>query len=82
MDGFAKPFRSDRTRRGGGVMVFVREDIPCRKLDIINLANDIQLVVVEINLRKVKWLLIGCYNPHRKHSEYFLDQLSFVLDKL
>ena len=81
MDGFEKPFRNDRNSKGGGVMVFVREDIPSTKLDIVNLANDIQLVIVEINLRKVKWLLIGCYNPHRKHSEYFLDQLSSILDK-
>ena len=27
--GYKKPFRADRNRNGGGVMIYVREDIPC-----------------------------------------------------
>ena len=33
MDGFTQPFRMDRDRHGGGLMVYVREDIPSKKLD-------------------------------------------------
>ena len=30
--GYKKPFRADRNKDGGGVMIYVREDIPCDKL--------------------------------------------------
>ena len=61
-------------------MIFVREDIPCKKLDI-NLPNDIELLAIEINLRKVKWLLVGCYHPPKQNSELFFEQLSLTLDR-
>ena len=28
LDGFGKPFRLDRNRNGGGIMLFIRNDIP------------------------------------------------------
>ena len=31
IDGFAKPFRRDRNKNGGGVMIFIRDDIPQKK---------------------------------------------------
>ena len=30
--GFAEPFRLDRNRNGGGVMIYIRDDIPSRLL--------------------------------------------------
>ena len=30
IDGFARPFRRDRNKNGGGVMIFVRDDIPTK----------------------------------------------------
>ena len=30
IDGYSKPFRADRNAHGGEVMIFVREDIPCK----------------------------------------------------
>ena len=30
--GYKKPFRADRNKDGGGVIIFVREDIPCDNL--------------------------------------------------
>ena len=32
MKGFAEPFRLDRNRNGGGVMIYIRDDIPSRLL--------------------------------------------------
>ena len=28
--GFSTPFRNDRTSKGGGILSYVREDIPCK----------------------------------------------------
>ena len=56
--GFSKPFRFDRNRKGGGVMVFIREDIPCKELFLHKLPNDIEGIFLELNLRKSKWLIL------------------------
>ena len=58
INGFKKPYRKDRNTNGGGVMIYVREDIPSQKLKD-NLPINIEAILVEINLRKSKFLLIG-----------------------
>ena len=65
MQGFSKPFRNDRNRKGGGLMIFVREDIPCKKINI-DFPSDIECIALEINFRKEKWLFIGCYHPPKQ----------------
>ena len=32
IDGFSTPFRLDRNSRGGGILIYVREDIPSKQL--------------------------------------------------
>ena len=38
--GYKRPFR-DRDIHGGGIMVFIREDIPSRKLNMLKFSIDI-----------------------------------------
>ena len=64
INGFSKPYRIDRNRNGGGVMIYVRQDIPSKRLSKHNLPSDIECLCVEINLRKSKWLLCGTYHIH------------------
>ena len=79
--GSQKPFRNDRNRKGGGLMIFVREDIPCKKINI-DFPRDFECIALEINFRKEKWLFIGCYHLPKQRDEYFFEQLSQILDKL
>ena len=80
IDGFSAPFRLDRNKFGGGVLIYVREDIPCKKLTKHILPDDIEGIFVEINLRKTKWLLFGGYRPPRQQAEYFLKHVNYALD--
>ena len=41
---------------GGGLMLFVREDIPSKLLPNIDPSGNIENIFVEINLRPKKWL--------------------------
>ena len=52
--GFSMPFRLDRNRFGGGVLIYIPEDIPCKQLTKHKLPNDVEGIFIEINLRKVK----------------------------
>ena len=54
IEGFSAPFRLKQNRFGAGVLIYVREDIPCKKLTKHILPDDIEGILVEINLRKTK----------------------------
>ena len=63
LDGYSVPFCSDRDGNGGGILLFIREDIPS-KLLLMN--NNIEGFFVEINLHnKKKWLLSCSYDPEK-----------------
>ena len=46
INGFNAPFRLDRNSNGGGIMLFVREDIPASE------APPVKGVYLEVKLRK------------------------------
>ena len=83
--GFSEPYRLDRNREGGGVLVYVREDIPSKQLTKHSFSKNVEGLFLEINLRKTKLLLFGGYRSD--HEIYglskrdFLEQVSFALDK-
>ena len=83
--GYSEPYRLDRNRDGGGVMVYVREDIPSKQLDKHTFTKNVEGLFLEINLRKTKLLFFGGYrSDHEVHGlpkSDFLEQLSFALDK-
>ena len=63
--GFHLPFRFDHNRSGGGVMLYVREDILAKLLShSFPLAESF---FVEINLYKKKWLVNCSYNPYKSN---------------
>ena len=59
MDGFSKPYRLDRNKNGGGVMIFIRETISSKILEQYIFTNDVECIFVELNFQKSKWLLCG-----------------------
>ena len=60
MQGYSKPYRFDRNRNGGSVLIYVWEDIPNRELKIHNTPEDIGSILIEINLIK-SGFFCGCY---------------------
>ena len=80
IDGFSKPFRRDRDSHGGGIMIYVRDDIPCKQLSKHTLPDDIEGMFIEINLRKLKLLLFGTYHPPSQSDCYYFNKLSNSLD--
>ena len=64
MKGFAEQkFRLDRNRNGGGVIIYIRDDIPSRLVLKHVFPSDIEGLYIELNFRKCKWLLLGTYHP-------------------
>ena len=78
--GFAEPFRLDRNRNGGGVMIYIRDDIPSRFLLKHVFPSDTEGLYIELNFRKCKWLLLGTYHPLSQSDQYYLNNLDKLLD--
>ena len=68
IDGFSKPVRLDRTSQGGGIIIFIRENISHKVLEKISSDTDDESIFVEITLRNNIWLLIACYNPEKSQN--------------
>ena len=71
IEGYSPPFRRDRTCMGGGILVYVKENISAK---ILNILETIEGIFIELNLKCNKWLLFCTYNPNAQCSrEYFLE---------
>ena len=76
--GFSKPYRLDCDSLGGGILLYVREDIPSNLLEVET--KPIEGFYVEINLHNDKWLINCSYNPHQNMIGNHLRALSEKLD--
>ena len=54
IDGFSTPFRLDRNDNGGGILVYVREDIPAKFIKNPYISKETECLAIELNLRKMK----------------------------
>ena len=80
LNGFCKPYRLDRSSNGGGILLYVRDDIPSRLLTDYKIKDNLELFFVEVNIRKKKWLLGCSYNPHKNNISNHLHHLNKGLD--
>ena len=82
IEGYTEPIRLDRNRNGGGLVFFIRDDLPCKELKSHELPKDVEGIFIEIRIRNNKWLIMGGYNPHKEKISYFLNSVEKKLDKL
>ena len=76
MDGFVT-YRRDRNIKDGGIILYIRDDIPST---LLNIETSIEGLYVEINVRGKKWL-IGCsYNPNKTFISAHLKEIGKNLD--
>ena len=80
LDGFSPPYIHDRNKYGGGILIDVRGDIFSKILKKHNFADDIERLLIEINLRKTKWLFFGSYHPLSQPDQFYFDCVSKALD--
>ena len=73
-------FRSDQNAKGGGILVYVRDDIPCKLIPMRNSTTEGFFIVLK--LRKKKWLMCCSYNPHRRFILNHLIDIGKNLDLL
>ena len=77
IDVFHTPFRFDRNKNRGEILLHVREDIPAK---IISHYFPSAESFVEIILHKKKWLMNCSYNPNKNNIKSHLEIISKALD--
>ena len=61
-------------------MIYIRENIPSKLLEKHNFSDDIEGLFVELNFRKVKWLLFGTYHLPSQNGIYYFNQLDKAIN--
>ena len=67
-----KQFMRDQNRFGGGLMLCINENIPCRTLNEHLRFPDLELIIFEFHQSKHIWLFLGIYKPPCQDDIEFL----------
>ena len=74
-------WRADRTEKGGGILAYLRSDIPgCRRVKCE--FSHIGSIAIEVMLGKGKWLIFGVYRPPSMPISSFIHDLYSTLDRV
>ena len=76
VEGFSTPFRLDRDKNDGGIILYIRSYIIASKLTSFTFPNGIVAFFIEINLKGNKWLICFSYDPNRIFVSNHLDHIA------
>ena len=69
-------FRLDRNPFGGGLILYINENIPGKPLqEHVHLPN-FEVIAIEFYQNNQKWLLLGLYKPPNQKTSDFLSLIS------
>ena len=74
MKSFSVPYRYNRNGKGGGLLLYIRENIHSNLLISKSKCN-IETLSLAVNLRKRKWFLNYSYKPHQNFISNHLECL-------
>ena len=63
-------------------MCFINENIICNQLHDESLPSDIERLMIELNFRSQKWLLVGAYRPPDHNPENFMNSITNTVLKI
>ena len=78
IDGYHTPFRYDRDSNGGGIFLYVSEDIPAKVIHCD--FPTFERFFVEINPHQKKWLINCSYNPQKSNIGSHQNVITKTLD--
>ena len=77
---FHETLRLDINDRSCRFLVYIKSTIPSKIFKKFNLSINIQVIPLEIDLRKEKWLFVSIYNSPSQNNQYFLDIRGNLMD--
>ena len=80
LNSFSAPYRLDRNSKAGGILSYIRKDIPSRLLNSKSKIG-IETISVEINIRKRKWFLNRSYSSNKNLISNHFECLNRIMDE-
>ena len=80
-EGF-KMYRKDRTKTGGGLLLYVNENLPSKIINSYKFKEISEIVLLEFSVSNKKWLLLGNYRPPSQNDLSFISELNLAWDFL
>ena len=80
IDGFTTPYRVDRDCHGGGILLYIRQDIPSKLLINLKISENLEGDFVELNFHRKKMASLLSYNPQKLNITKHLDVIGKNLD--
>ena len=74
-------FRKDRNCHGGGLLAYIRSDLPARRSPDLELSR-IESLIIEITINNRKWGIICAYRPPSMNNSIFIDDFTAGVDRL
>ena len=78
-EGF-KMYHKDRTKTGGGLLLYVNEDIPGKIINSYQFKENSKIILFEFSVSNKKWLLLGNYRPPSQNYLSFINKLNLALN--
>ena len=80
---FSNPYRLDRNPHGGGILDYVRDNIPSNLVELDQKFENFEGFFIELELsKKSKWLLSYSDNLHKANTKQHLSNISKGLEEL
>ena len=76
-EGF-KMYRKDRTKTGGGLLLYVNENLPGKIINSYKFKENSEIIVFEFSVSNKKWLLLGNYRPPSQNDLSFINELNLA----
>ena len=74
-------FRKDRSAYGGGILAYVRADLPSRRRPDLE-TETIESIVIETTVCDRKWAILCCYRSPSLSDNMFTNDFTLCMDKL
>ena len=68
-------FRKDRNKSGGGLILYVNEDIPGKLINSYDFKEGSEIIVFEFSISNKKWLLLGNFKPTSQNKLSFINEI-------
>ena len=72
-------FRKDQNKFGKGLILFVKENIPCKVLNTFRFSEECEIISIDFSISNKKWLLLGICNPPLQNKALFVEQIKLAV---
>ena len=76
-------YRKDRNGKGGGLLSYIRSDIPHRRrADLEYSKNGIESMIFEVHVKKEKWMVAIVYRSPSVNTDHLYDAMNHITTAL